>query len=69
MRRGGRAPPHPHQPGLILPSSLNVRQKAAVATLCTLWERQLTGNEEDKQKAVISVLYYKTSREYREKPE
>ncbi len=27
---------HPHQPGLILPSSLNVRQKAAVATLCTL---------------------------------
>ncbi len=29
--------PHPHQPGLILPSSLNVRQKAAVATLCTLW--------------------------------
>ncbi len=28
---------HPHQPGLILPSSLNVRQKAAVATLCTLW--------------------------------
>ncbi len=30
MRGGGRA-------GLILPSSLNVRQKAAVATLCTLW--------------------------------
>ncbi len=27
----------PHLPGLILPSSLNVRQKAAVATLCTLW--------------------------------
>jgi hypothetical protein len=25
------------QPGPILPSSLNVRQKAAVATLCTLW--------------------------------
>jgi hypothetical protein len=29
--------PHPHQPGLILPSSLKVRQKAAVATLCALW--------------------------------
>jgi hypothetical protein len=29
--------PHPHQPGLILPSWLNVRQKAAIATLCTLW--------------------------------
>ncbi len=28
--------PHPHQPGPFLPSSLNVRQKAAVATLCTL---------------------------------
>jgi hypothetical protein len=39
MRGGGRVPPppHPHQPGLILPSSLNVRQKAAVATLSTLW--------------------------------
>ncbi len=29
--------PPPHQPGLILPSWWNVRQKAAVATLCTLW--------------------------------
>ncbi len=37
MKGGGRAHPHPHQPGLILPSLLNVRQKAAVATLCTLW--------------------------------
>ncbi len=27
----------PYQPGLILPSWWNVRQKAAVATLCTLW--------------------------------
>jgi hypothetical protein len=35
--RGWACTPHPHQPGLILPSSLNVRQKAAVATLCTLW--------------------------------
>jgi hypothetical protein len=35
--RGRACIPHPHQPGLILPSSLNVRQKAAVATLCTLW--------------------------------
>ncbi len=32
--RGWACTPHPHQPGLILPSSLNVRQKAAVATLC-----------------------------------
>ncbi len=37
--RGWACNPHPHQPGLILPSSLNVRQKAAVATLCTLWFR------------------------------
>ncbi len=35
--RGWACAPHPHQPGLILPSSLNVRQKAAVSTLCTLW--------------------------------
>jgi hypothetical protein len=35
--RGWACTPHPYQPGLILPSSLNVRQKAAVATLCTLW--------------------------------
>jgi hypothetical protein len=34
--RGRACTPHPHQPGLILPSWLNVRQKAAVATLCTL---------------------------------
>jgi hypothetical protein len=34
--RGWACTPHPHQPGQILPSSLNVRQKAAVATLCTL---------------------------------
>ncbi len=37
--RGWACTPHPHQPGQILPSSLNVRQKAAVATLCTLWLR------------------------------
>jgi hypothetical protein len=36
MKGGGRAPPHSHQPGLILPSCWNVRQKAAVATLCVL---------------------------------
>ncbi len=35
MRGGGRADPDPHQTGPILSSSLNVRQKAAVATLCT----------------------------------
>ncbi len=34
--RGWACTPHPHQPGQILPSSLNVCQKAAVATLCTL---------------------------------
>ncbi len=37
MKGDGRAPPTLTKPGLILPSSLNVRQKAAVATLCTLW--------------------------------
>ncbi len=36
-KRGWACTPHSHQPGPILPSSLNVRQKAAVATLCTLW--------------------------------
>ncbi len=35
--RGWACTPTPHQPGLISPSWLNVRQKAAVATLCTLW--------------------------------
>ncbi len=35
--RGWACTPHPHQPGLILPSWWNVRQKAAFATLCTLW--------------------------------
>ncbi len=35
--RGWVCTPHPHQRGLILPSWWNVRQKAAVATLCTLW--------------------------------
>ncbi len=40
MRGGGRAcTPHPHQPGLILPSWLNVRQKEAVATLCNLSQK------------------------------
>jgi hypothetical protein len=34
MRGGGRAPPTLTSQGLILPSRLNVRQKAAVATLC-----------------------------------
>ena len=35
-KRGWACNPHPHQPGPILPSSLNVRQKADVTTLCTL---------------------------------
>ncbi len=35
--RGWACTLRPHQPGPILPSWLNVRQKAAVATLCTLW--------------------------------
>ncbi len=36
MKGGGRAPPTPHKPRLIFPSCWNVRQKAAVATLCVL---------------------------------
>ncbi len=40
-KRGWACTPHPHQPGPILPSWLNVRQKAAVATLCTLWFRPI----------------------------
>ncbi len=34
--RGRACTPHPNQPGLILPSCWNVRQKVAIATLCTL---------------------------------
>jgi hypothetical protein len=41
MKVGGRAP-RPHQPRPILPSSLNVRQKADVTTLCTLWRQPYT---------------------------
>jgi hypothetical protein len=43
IRGGGRPPPPPTltSQGPILPSSLNVRQKAAVATLCTLRHKQL----------------------------
>jgi hypothetical protein len=37
IKGGWVCTPHPHQPGLILPSWLNVRQKATVAILCTLW--------------------------------
>ncbi len=37
VKRGVGVHPHPHQPSLILPSWVNVRQKAAVTTLCTLW--------------------------------
>ena len=41
-KRGWASTPHPHQPILILPSWLIVRQKAEVTTLCTLWVRQYT---------------------------
>ncbi len=41
--RGWACTPHHHQAGLILPSSLNVRQKAAVATLWVLLQRLSTG--------------------------
>jgi hypothetical protein len=35
--RGWACTPNPHQSRLILPSRLNVRRKADVTTLCTLW--------------------------------
>ncbi len=35
VKGGGRAPHHPRQAGLILPS--NVRHKVAIAPMCTLW--------------------------------
>jgi hypothetical protein len=42
VKKGGRASPmHPHKPGLIFPSWWNVRQKSAVATLCTLWRQNV----------------------------
>jgi hypothetical protein len=41
-KRGWACTPHPHQPRLILPSWLNVRQKADVTTLCTLWYKYLS---------------------------
>jgi hypothetical protein len=37
MNEGWACTPHPHQARLILLSWLNVRQKAGVTTLCTLW--------------------------------
>ncbi len=52
--RGWACTPHPHQPGLILPSSLNVRQKAAVATLCILWEWQWTGTAYEQLSYLIA---------------
>ncbi len=36
-KTGWACTPHPHQARLILPSWLNVRQKADVTSLCTLW--------------------------------
>ncbi len=44
--RGWACTPHLHQPGLILLSWLNVRQKAAVTTLCTQWCIVQGGEEE-----------------------
>ncbi len=41
-KRGWACTHHPYQPMLILPSWLNVRQKAAVTTLCTLWYKYLS---------------------------
>ncbi len=41
-KRGWACTPHPQQPGPISPSSLNVRQKAVIATLCTLWCTETT---------------------------
>ncbi len=49
--------PHPHQPGLILPSSLNVRQKAAVATLCTLWF-SLTARKHERVHCSCGVINF-----------
>ncbi len=42
--KGGWACTPPHQTGLILPSWWNVRQKATVATLCTLGDRPPLSN-------------------------
>ncbi len=38
---------HPHQPGQIFSSWWIVRQKVAVATLCTLWPRDLRSSNAD----------------------
>ncbi len=59
--RGWACTPHPHQPGLNLPSSLNVRQKAAVATLCTLcavlWTRSGSKDFLGRQSKVKRKFY------------
>ncbi len=44
-KRGWACTPHPHQPRLILHSWLNVRQKADVTTLCTLWPKHTTARK------------------------
>jgi hypothetical protein len=54
-KRGWACTPHPHQPGPILPSSLNVRQKAAVATLCTLWTEHCTNSAVIKMKEKVNI--------------
>jgi hypothetical protein len=36
VKRGGRASSHPHQPRLNFSIMIDVRQKAAIATLCVL---------------------------------
>ncbi len=69
--RGWACTTHPYQPGLILPSWWKVRQKAAVATLCTLcavllyslctqpwFATQITQGEPGQYPPDVSLVYY-----------
>jgi hypothetical protein len=63
--RGWACTPHPHQPGLFLPSWWNVRQKAAAATLCTLCSALSAGEYTPPVPKIIDPVFAKTSQNAR----
>ncbi len=56
--KGWACTPHPHQPGQILPSWLNVSQKAAVATLCTLCLQQTKRVKGTQEWEIFWLLFW-----------
>jgi hypothetical protein len=60
VQGSGRAHPHPHQAGLILPLRWNVRQKMAIATLCVLCGNSWGGGGEEGNFVTfhLCITYY-----------